>query len=184
MADETRSIESEALAFRKAKLADAAAVVQLVNSAYRGEVSKQGWTTEADLLDGQRTDLEEISTILADSHSIILLCLAGDELVASAHLQHLGKEVHFGMFAVKPGLQNSGIGKRFMAEAENVARHDFGATKMLMAVITLRDALIGFYERRGYRRTGIYKEFPQSHKFGIPKVGGLRLEMLEKALDN
>lgn len=180
--------EPGALSFRRAEPADAAAIVSLVNSAYRGESSRAGWTTEADFLDGQRTDLDEVSSLLAAENSLFLLCYvsseAGSTLIASAHLENSAEGVHFGMFAVKPGLQNGGVGKRFLEAAETLASRTWGAPKMLMAVITLRLALIEFYERRGYRRTGRIKRFPQSHKFGIPKVTGLQLEVLEKMLGN
>ena len=170
------------LSFREAERADATAIVSLVNSAYRGESSQAGWTTEAEFLDGQRTDLEEVSSLLTADNSLILLCYTDSELIASAHLQNSSEGVYFGMFAVKPGLQNSGVGKHFMEAAETLARRIWDAQKMLMTVITLRQSLIEFYERRGYRRTGRIKPFPQSHKFGIPKVAGLQLEVLEKML--
>lgn len=178
--------EPGALSFRQAEQADAAAIVSLVNSAYRGEASRAGWTTEADFLDGQRTDLEQVSSLLAAPNSLFLLCYANDgaggALIASAHLEHGAEGVHFGMFAVKPGLQNRGIGKRFLQTAETLAGSRWGAQKMLMTVITRRLSLIAFYERRGYRRTGRIQRFPRSHKFGIPRVPGLQLEVLEKTL--
>ncbi len=173
----------ETFAFRKATAADCAAIVTLVNSAYRGESSRQGWTTEADLLGGQRTDTEEILGILADPDSAILLCLAANELLASAHLQRLGNTAHFGMFAVRPDRQNAGIGKHFLAQAEAFALSAWNAVRMCIEVITLRDTLIGYYERRGYRRTGRIKPFPTSERFGISKVNGLELEVLEKSLE-
>lgn len=170
------------LTFRQATAEDGPGIVSLVNSAYRGESSRAGWTTEADFLGGQRTDMDEVSNILADPNAIFLLCFNGDKLIASAHLERAGNAAHFGMFAVTPGLQNSGIGKRFMEEAEALAAKQWHCDKMQMAVITLRQPLIEFYERRGYRRTGQFKEFPRSEKFGIPKVSGLQLEVLEKTL--
>jgi len=177
-------IESPRLVFRTAEPADAADIVTLVNSAYRGESSRAGWTTEADLLDGQRTDLDEISDILADPDSAIMLCHAGNELVSSAHLQKHDGKAYFGMFAVKPEIQNTGIGKRFMNAAEAFVQSAWQCRSMVMTVITLRQSLIAFYERRGYRRTGQLKPFPNLEKFGIPKVDGLQLEVLEKALIN
>lgn len=176
--------EPGTLSFRYAEPRDIQAIVSLVNSAYRGASSRVGWTTEADLLDGQRTDTEEIAALMSAENSFFLLCHADGELIASAHLENRDDGAHFGMFAVKPGLQNSGIGKRFLETAEIIAKRDWGARKMLMTVITLREPLIAFYARRGYRRTGQLREFPKSEKFGIPKVSGLQLEVLEKVLDN
>jgi ribosomal protein S18 acetylase RimI-like enzyme len=171
-----------ALDFRIGRPEDTAGIVVLVNSAYRGDSSRAGWTTEADLLDGQRTDSKEINGILADPDSVILLGETAGELIASAHLQRIGDQAHFGMFAVKPGLQNGGVGKRFMQAAEAYVHSNWKCTHLSMSVITLRQPLIAFYERRGFHRTGKIKPFPQAEKFGIPKVSGLQLEVLEKAL--
>lgn len=173
-----------ALQFRTADAADIAAVVALVNSAYRGETSRAGWTTEADLLGGQRTDADEITRLIAGEDSLILLALLGDELVACAHLACKSHAAHFGMFAVRPTLQNAGLGKRFLAEAEALARQRWHARRMEIGVISLRTELIAYYRRRGYRSTGHYHPFPRSHRYGIPKVDGLRLEILEKSLEH
>lgn len=174
--------EPHPFSFRKAELADAAEVVRLVNSAYRGESSRIGWTTEADLLGGQRTDMEEVTALLSAENSVILLGHVAGKLAACAHLEINGTKACFGMFAVEPGKQNNGIGKRFLEATEAIASRGWGVRTILMTVITLRQPLIDFYERRGYRRTGHFKEFPQSEKFGIPKVAGLQLEVLEKVL--
>ena len=58
-----------------------------------------------------------------------------------------------------------------------------GMPTMRMTVIDIRDELIAFYERRGYRRTGIKKPFPYGDaRFGLPKRDDLRFEVLEKPL--
>ena len=168
--------------FRKATPADVERVVALVNSAYRGESSRGGWTTEADFLDGQRTDAEEITKLIGTASSMIVLCYQDEELIGSVHLERAEQGAYLGMFTILPTLQGRGIGKRFMQEAEQTVREEWGAKKMLMLVITLRTELIAFYERRGYRRTGIFKEFPNDIRFGIPRVGGLHFELLEKDL--
>ena len=170
------------LSFRKAAPADIDPIVALVNSAYRGESSKRGWTTEADLLGGQRTDAEEIAKLVSTPDSMILLCYQDDDLIGSVHLERSEPGAYLGMFTVKPSLQGRGIGKRFMDEIERLVREEWGAAKMMMLVITRRDELIAFYERRGYRRTGIFEEFPVDVRFGIPKVMNLRFELLEKWL--
>lgn len=170
------------LSFRKAAHADIGHVVALVNSAYRGASSKRGWTTEADFLDGQRTDAEEITKLIDTPGSMILLCYQDQDLIGSAHLERAEHGAYLGMFTVRPTLQGRGIGKRFMQEAERMAQEEWGAKKIMMLVITLRTELIAFYERRGYRRTGLFKEFPNDIRFGIPRVDGLRFELLEKDL--
>lgn len=171
-----------ALCYRAATLDDVPAVVALVNSAYRGDSSRLGWTTEADLLDGQRTDAEELSELIRRPDSLILLALRQDQLLGSVHLARHEDGAYLGMFTVRPGWQGRGIGKRFLAEAERRVRQGFGARCLRMTVIDRRSELIAFYERRGFRRTGRFNPFPQDVRYGIPKVQGLRMELLEKPL--
>ncbi len=170
------------MTFRPAVMADVEHIVALVNSAYRGEVSRAGWTTEADLLDGQRTDVEEIRSLLSAEDSIILLSLQEGEVIGTVHMRHGLHVAYLGMLVIKPGIQGKGLGKKFLQAAEATAIKMWGVDKMLMYVITLRHELIAFYERRGYHRTGKIKAFPDDVRFGIPKVAGLEIELLEKVL--
>lgn len=170
------------LYIRKARNEDTARIVALINSAYRGESSTAGWTTEAGFLGGQRTDAEEVGGLIAAPDSVILLAEQGTEPVACVHLEKAERGAYLGMLTVKPTLQGRGIGSRLLAAAERAARAAWGAEKIVMAVITLRTELIAYYERRGYRRTGQLQEFPQDPRYGIPKVEGLRFELMEKGL--
>jgi ribosomal protein S18 acetylase RimI-like enzyme len=170
------------LTFRKALPEDAETIAALVNSAYRGEHSKQGWTTEAELLDGRRTDAAEVRQLIDQPGSSILLCLQGREILGSVHIKQVGDHADLGMFVVEPGLQGQGVGKSLLALAEKTARQEWGANRMVMYVITLRHELIAFYQRRGYRQTGDFKPFPVNPAAWTPKVNGLQLEMLEKDL--
>lgn len=172
------------LSFRRATAADGDAIVALVNSAYRGESSRAGWTTEADLLGGQRTDAEETSRLIGLAGSVILLCLFGNEIIGSVHLEKVNAATaYLGMLVIKPVLQGRGLGSRFLEIAEHFVRTEWGATSMQMQVITLRHELIDYYQRRGYRRTGAIRPFPSADpRFGLPKVEGLRFEVLEKSL--
>ncbi len=171
------------LVFRGAAETDVPAIVALVESAYRGDISRKGWTTEADLLDGQRVDAQAIMQELARPRSRVLMARRGDELLACAHVAVEKDSGCFGMFAVRPDLQGAGVGKRVLAEAERIAREEWGMARMCMTVIDVRDELIAFYERRGYRRTGIRKPFPYGDpRFGLPRRDDLRFEVLEKAL--
>ena len=155
------------LTFRPATLADIDALVVLVTSAYRGDVSKQGWTTEADMLDGQRIDPEVLRKDIERERSRIVIAEREARLLACAHVAEDGGAGYFGMFSVKPDLQGGGVGKAVLAEAERI----------------VRDELIAWYERRGYRRTGIKKPFPYGDpRYGIPKRDDLRFEVLEKLL--
>ena len=171
------------LEFRDATPLDVDAIVALVESAYRGDTSRQGWTTEADLLDGRRTGADDVSDSIARPRSMILLAEQNRTLLACAHVADEDGAGYFGMFSVQPRLQGAGIGKRMLVEAERFVRDDWGLPKMRMTVIDVRDELIAFYQRRGYRRTGVYKPFPYGDaRFGLPKRGDLRFEVLEKNL--
>lgn len=171
------------VSFRAALPADVDAIVALVESAYRGHTSRAGWTTEADLLDGRRTNAEDVLANIRRPLSQVLLAFRGDQLVACAHVAVEDGAGYFGMFSVAPTLQRGGLGKAMMAEAERIAREDYGMALMRMTVIDLRDELIAWYERRGYHRTGVTKPFPYGdERFGIPLRPDLRFEVLEKAL--
>ena len=177
--------------FRHAIAADIPALVALVTSAYRGDASRAGWTTEADLLDGQRIDPLVLAADIARPRSVVLLAERNDfpgsgpeqGLLACAHVAEEDGAGYFGMFAVRPDLQGGGVGKALLAQAERTAREDWGLATMRMTVIDVRDSLIAFYQRRGYVRTGILKPFPYGdERFGIPLREDLRFEVLEKDL--
>lgn len=171
------------LAFRAATVADVPALVALVTAAYRGDVSRQGWTTEADLLDGDRIDPQVLRHDIERVRSRVLITQRDGVMLACAHVCAENGVGYFGMFSVNPILQGVGIGKAVLAEAERVVREEWGLPAMRMAVIDVRDELIAWYERRGYRRTGIKKPFPYGDpRYGIPKRHDLRFEMLEKSL--
>ncbi len=171
------------LTYRAATPADVDAIVELVESAYRGHVSRAGWTTEADLLDGRRTNAQDVLGHIRRPQSQVLLAFRDGQLQACAHVAAEDDAGYFGMFSVVPTLQRSGLGKQMMAEAERIARDEYGMTMMRMTVIDVRDELIAWYERRGYRRTGIKKPFPYGdERFGVPLRDDLRFEVLEKTL--
>ena len=173
----------DTLSFRPANHADIPALVALVTSAYRGDVSRQGWTTEADLLDGQRIDPDVLARDIGRARSRILVAERGGEMLACAHVAEEDGAGYFGMFSVRPDLQGGGVGKAMLAEAERIAREEWQLPTMRMTVIDIRDELIAFYERRGYARTGIKKPFPYGdERFGIPLRQDLRFEVLEKDL--
>jgi GNAT superfamily N-acetyltransferase len=170
------------LLLRKANSAEAPSISALVNKAYRGETSRKGWTTEADLLSGLRTDTKEIEQLLSSGNSLLLLCLLDHNLVGSVCLEKQGNTAHLGMFAVDPLHQGQGIGKHLLAFAETTAVETWSVGRMVMSVITLRVELMAFYLRRGYRCSGELKPFPTESKLWHPLVSGLQLEVLEKNL--
>ncbi|WP_051830734.1 MULTISPECIES: GNAT family N-acetyltransferase [Streptomyces] len=170
-------------AFRPAEPADVPALVELVESAYRGDASRVGWTTEADLLGGQRTDPQAITEAIGNPEVLVLLAERDGELVACCQLERRGQRAYFGMFSVRPGLQGGGVGRAVLAEAERVAGREWGVGEMEMAVIAQRADLIAWYERRGFRRTGVFSPFPYGdERFGIPLRPDLRFEHLSKEL--
>ena len=175
----------DTIAFRDADAGDVPALVALVTSAYRGESSRAGWTTEADLLDGNRIDPDVLRGDIEREHSRVLLASRDGVLLGCAHVAIENGAGYFGMFAVDPLLQAGGIGKAILAEAERVVRDEWQLPVMRMTVIDLREDLIGWYERRGYRRTGIKKPFPAvDPRFGLPRRDDLRFEVLEKGLQH
>ncbi|MFD7909174.1 GNAT family N-acetyltransferase [Streptomyces sp. NBC_00853] len=172
-----------ALSFRSAVETDVPELVELVESAYRGDASRAGWTTEADYLDGQRTDPDGVRAVIAAPDGVLLVVERAGELVACCQLEHRDDHVYFGMFAVRPGLQGAGLGKEILAEAERRARETWGAKEMRMTVVHVREELIAYYVRRGYRRTGEMSPFPYGdERFGVPLRNDLAFELLVKSL--
>ena len=169
--------------FRTASEADVPSLVALVQSAYRGESSRAGWTTEADLLEGQRTDPEAVAAILRGEDSHMVAVESDGRLLACCQLENRRGHAYFGMFAVRPEFQGGGLGRQVLAEAERLAREEWGATQMHLTVITARQELIAWYERRGYTRTGRTSAFPYGdERFGLPTRGDLEFELLVKEL--
>ncbi|MCF6525961.1 GNAT family N-acetyltransferase [Streptomyces sp. JJ36] len=178
-----RTADAAGLAFRTAAEADVPALVALIESAYRGDASRAGWTTEADLLEGQRTDPEGVASVVRDPASRMVVAERAGELVACCQLENRAGHAYFGMFAVRPALQGAGVGKHVLTEAERIARESWGAEAMHMTVITQRADLIAWYERRGYTRTGELSAFPYGdERFGIPQRPDLAFELLVKPL--
>ncbi|HET8941362.1 MAG TPA: N-acetyltransferase [Rudaea sp.] len=176
-------VTNRQLLVRAATLADVDVIVALVESAYRGDSGRRGWTTESDILDGQRVDAESVAEVIVKAQSQVLLALQAATLIACAHIEKQDDACYFGMFAVNPDLQGNGTGKQMINEAERIARERYQCTRMKMTVISVRDDLIAWYERRGYHRTGVFKPFPYGdERFGIPKRDDLKFEVLEKSL--
>src|SRR6201991_4569743 len=168
--------------FRIATQADAPTIVALIESCYRGEASRVGWTSEADLLDGQRTDLAEVTELLSREDGRFLMFQQEGELAATCFIERQGRVSSFGMFAVPPPLQRTGIGRMVIDEMERFAREEWVCDRVEMTVINVRTELIAWYERRGYALTGRSKPFPYGEeRFGIPRRDDLRLAFMDKA---
>jgi len=174
--------------FHKADLIDAQAIAALINSAYRGESSRQGWTTEADILDGLRTTTKEVAQLINRRDAFVLIGVLRDEIVATVTCEQQAMAgnptAHLGMIAVKPTLQNKGYGKDLIAAAETITKREWRVVGYYMAVISLRHELIEFYERLGYMRTGEMQAFPVNDDLWQPKVDGLNFEYLAKLIES
>lgn len=171
-------------AFRTADDRDVDALVALVERAYRGEPSREGWCTEADLIDGQRVDADMVRAVLADPDAAVLVLHGDDAPLGCCELRRIDDgRATLGMFAVDPVQQAGGVGRRVLAEAERYVVDRWGVRHLELTVIDVRTSLIEWYERRGYERTGEHRPFPYGdERYGRPRVEGLRFAVLEKHL--
>jgi N-acetylglutamate synthase-like GNAT family acetyltransferase len=169
---------------KTAKPSDIAALHALVESAYRGDSAKQGWTHEADLLGGQRTDSEGLGAIIDDPQQAILIAEDDARMIGCVQLSQVdGDTAYLGLLTVDPKEQAGGYGKQILAAAEQYARENMGASAMEMTVIRQRAELIAYYQRRGYDLTGEQRPFPLDNpRFGLPKSQELEFIVLRKPL--
>lgn len=163
---------------------DLDAVAALVNSAYRGDTSRAGWTTEADYLDGQRTDPATLRRDLAETPGAAVLVLRDETegpILGTVWLEPAEDGAwYLGMLTVKPDLQDRQLGRTLLEAAEAFAV-ERGATRIEMTVVQIRDTLIAWYERRGYARTGEVRPFPYGdQRFGLPRRDDLAFIVMDK----
>jgi ribosomal protein S18 acetylase RimI-like enzyme len=177
-------MEPLTITFRPATVADIPVVLPLVESAYRGESSRAGWTTEAHLLDGQRTDVAGLTAKVSSPNGYLLLALdPAGEILGCCELERRPDIAYFGTFAVRPTLQGGGVGGRLLAEAERRIATDWGIGRVEMTVLAQRDDLIAWYERRGYARTGETRPFPyDDQRYGLPRRPDLHFVVLDRKL--
>lgn len=167
----------------KATIEDVKELNKLVNSAYRGEDSKKGWTTEADVLDGIRIDEQALALLLAQpAVSILKLSDGSGAILGTVCLEVKTHELYLGLFAVSPLAQGNGIGKLLLMAAEQHALENH-CTKIVISVISTRGELIAWYSRHGYVATGSAVAFEEIEgRFGEPKVAAISLIEMEKRL--
>jgi len=165
----------------KATVEDVSSLNKLINSAYRGESSKKGWTTEANILEGKRTTEDELIEIIQDEKNTFLKYSENDEIIGCVLLKQKENELYLGMLTVSPELQNSGIGKKLMQQAEIFASN-LGLSKIVMTVIAVRDELISWYKRHGFVDTGLREPFPVSDVFNQTATEPLEFMVLEKRI--
>jgi len=135
-----------------AQKSDAEAIEQLVNSAYRGDSSRKGWTHEADMFDGVRTDLARVQALIASDLSSIFIArdVKTDAIIGTVLFERKDRKGYVGMLSVNPDLQNAGLGKALLLHCEKVAR-ELGFEALEMSVIKQRKELVEFYIRRGFQ---------------------------------
>lgn len=169
---------------RLATADDVTALHALVEGAYRGDSARRGWTHEADLLGGQRTDVEALTELLADPTQAVLAAEADGGLIGCVCITDKGRETaHLGMLSVDPARQAGGLGRKLVRAAEEAAMTRFGADRMEMTVIHSRGELIAWYERLGYAATGERRPFPMDDvRFGLPKAADLTFVALARDL--
>ena len=172
------------LHFYKAEIIDAENITKLVNSAYRGDASRKGWTTEADILEGLRTTTQDVANVIKRADAFVLIGVLNDEVVACMRCESCllagRKAAHFGMIAVKPSLQNKGHGKLLIKAAEAIAMREWRVVGFYLTVISIRHELIEFYERLGFQKTGEFKDFPNNPEMWQPKIENLNLLYMAK----
>ncbi len=164
------------LTCRPAEPADLTALHALIESAYRGEAARAGWTHEADLVETPRTSLETLTALAADPDELLLLFETGEALVGCVQLTKQSGAAYLGLLAVDPRRQARGLGKHILTVAEREAAQRFGAQVMELSVISKRPELIAYYQRRGYALTGKERPFP------TPVIPPLTLLVLQKRL--
>ena len=142
-----------------------------------------GWTTEAYILDGQRTDQGKLQELINNPGSEIQLALdyETEEIIGCVHLSKETDALYFGMLTVEPTRQGYGIGKEMLVQIEKVTRR-LGLSQIRMTVINGRDELVAYYERFGYKKTGNTEPFPDDPRYGVPKKGKLQFEEFVKTV--
>jgi ribosomal protein S18 acetylase RimI-like enzyme len=157
-----------------ATMADIVDIKNLLNHAYRGQASRQGWTTEAHLIAGNtRTNDAGLKEIMQKPGSIFIKYTNGQQqIIACVNLQQHSNKIYLGMFCVLPQLQGGGVGKQMLQAAEQYARY-LQCTSIYMSVVSVRTELINWYKRSGYADTGERKPFVEDD------VSGKHLQPLE-----
>lgn len=170
----------------RAASADLPAVVDLLNLAYRSAPAVAGreWSTEAGYIVGDRMTLPMLTADLAAVPEARLMLWREPEGVAGCVWLEPSQDGawYLGMLTVRPNRQGGGAGGQLLEAAEAEVRA-LGGARVRMTVVNVRDGLIAWYERRGYRVTGEDLPFPYDDlRFGEPTRPDLSFVVLERAL--
>ncbi|WP_158800123.1 GNAT family N-acetyltransferase [Pedobacter sp. L105] len=163
----------------KAIPSDVTEITNLVNSAYRGETSRLGWTSEDELLDGPRIDEQTIKSFF-DNEEVTILKQLDDtgKIVGTVYLEIKGSKLYLGMLCVSPELQNNRTGRAILEEAEKYAKQH-QCSVIMITVLSARIELVNWYERRGFVKSGEKHPFPADANVGTPKQFLELIEMLK-----
>jgi ribosomal protein S18 acetylase RimI-like enzyme len=157
-------------------------LMKLVNAAYRGDQSRIGWTTEADLISGEfRTDEGTLKKMLQNPLAVMLKFVLNEKLVGCVYLEQQSRDLYLGMLSVWPELQGQKIGKKLLVASEEFGRKN-NMENIVMNVISRRVELINWYNKHGYVITSETKPFPADNEFGTPNVI-LEFVVLKKKLE-
>jgi ribosomal protein S18 acetylase RimI-like enzyme len=165
---------------------DYPAIIDLVNAAYRGHGAVESWNIESGIIEGTRlTDslLREDITAKPDAHFLVHRDRESGAIIGTVWLEPVDEDAwYLGLFTIEPALQKQHLGRALLCAAEDFAKAR-GARLMRMGVLNVRDALIAWYERRGYSRRGITEPYPYGdNRFGTPLRDDLEFVILEKPL--
>jgi N-acetylglutamate synthase-like GNAT family acetyltransferase len=168
---------------RRGVASDAEDLVRVIRAAYRGDVSRRGWTSEADLVGGDRIDVQQVLAVVNAQQSFFLVLEQDGEIIGCCHVEDHGDgQSYFGTFSISPALQGAGLGDYLLREAERQAVVACKSVQMELAVLDQQTKLIEWYERRGFERTGETRPFPADEKYAKPLQGNLRFIVLKKDL--
>jgi ribosomal protein S18 acetylase RimI-like enzyme len=164
--------------------ADYPAIVDLANFAFRGSGATASWNTETVFIEGQRLNESLLREDLAAKPEAQLLTYRDDPdgpLLGTVLLDRKKDGVwYLGLLTIRPDLQKRQLGRGLLAAAEDFAK-ERGGRRVRMTVVNVRDSLIAWYERRGYRLTGETQPFPYGdERFGRPLLDDLHFVVLEK----
>jgi len=160
-----------------ASIEDAERIKDLINLCYRG---MDGWTKETKIVSGDRISIDDTKTLIQKHNSKMFTVSIDETMIACIGIEQKENKAYISAFAVLPSYQNMGIGKQVLSQAEEYAANQFKAKELILVVVSQRQELIEYYERRGYKRTGQISKYPVHLNVGIPIIEGLTIEYLSK----
>lgn len=178
------------LNYRLATPEDVLEIQKLVESAFQASDTRVNWTSHQELNIRFRISVENIMLRIQDPDSAVLMAFLSESdhedpkdetFVASIEVVKRSSELaHLSMLAVSPDHHRDGIGRKILNYAENYCQQEWGVTKLALNALSDREALIAWYTRRGYQRTGETKPFPVEEFSDLPLSDNLCFVQFEK----